>query len=177
MTTIIRMFTSDFRHWLSLAPGLHLTLIVGLGFWDWCTPWRAPSWPLDFLPFPTLSFSSCPCSFVLPFLAHAGPSTWNFPVPITESRQQGLSQAFSFLRGLSTAFSGLSILSLCPQIPGCNCVSASSSLPLTQSWGPQGEKTVPFVQPLIHSFSKDLLDSYYMPDSALETREKAVNKT
>jgi len=135
--------------------------------------------PLDLL----TSCPSQPCpSLVLvvlcfPFSAHAGHSTWNFSVPITESRQQGLAQALSFLRGLSTPFSGLSILSPRSQIPGCNCMAASSSLPLTKSSGPQGENTVPFVHPLIHSFNKDLLDSYYMPDSALETREKVVNKT
>ena len=98
-----------------------------------------------------------------------------YPLPI--SKAFNWANSIKGDRVIYWSYLGLSILSLCPQIPGCNCVSASSSLPLTQSWGPQGEKTVPFVQPLIHSFSKDLLDSYYMPDSALETREKAVNKT
>ena len=81
--------------------------------------------PLDLLT--SCPSQPCPSPLVLvvlcfPFSAHAGPSTWNFSVPVTESRQQGLAQAFSFLRGLSTPFSGLSILSPRSQIPGCNCL-------------------------------------------------------
>lgn len=37
--------------------------------------------------------------------------------------------------------------------------------------------TIPFTDSLIHSFNKDVLNSYYVPGTALGTEDKVVNKT